>query len=331
MKQSTPTLAVVVPLFNEAASLGTFHCSLTQALAGIRWRSRIYYVDDGSWDETPRLLEELARDDSRVVVIGLSRNFGHQAALAAGLDAADGDAILTMDGDGQHPPSVIEAMLAKYQEGYDIVLAQRAEGQGGSVLKGMTSRVFYWLLNRISDTQVVPGAADFRLLSRAVLEALRAMPEYHRFLRGMVAWMGFRTAVIPYLPGKRIAGRSGYSLRKMIQLAAAAVFSFSLVPLHLALALGLLFLVLAAIEAVYVLSFWIAGRQDLLVPGWSSLMFMLLIVGGVMMVGLGIVGVYVGYVFQEVKGRPVYLIRYVYPAGPSRASELVRRPRRRRG
>ena len=177
--------------------------------------------------------------------------------------------------------------------------------------KRWTSAAFYRLLSAIADTRITSGSADYRLLSRRALAALRGMREYHRFLRGMVAWAGYRTVILPYTEGRRLGGTPKYSLRGMARLAADATFSFSLVPLRIALVVGVCFLVLAGLEALYVLSFWVLGRQHVLVPGWSSLMFMLLIVGAALMIAVGLVGIYVGYIFQEVKRRPIYLVRAV--------------------
>jgi len=200
-------------------------------------------------------------------------------------------------------------MLRLHAAGYDIVQTQRLDSARTSAFKRRTAGLFYALLNRIGDTHVQPGAADFRLLSRAAADGLRQMREHHRFLRGMVSWMGFRTIILPYEPTERIAGTSKYSLRKMVRLALDAAFSFSLAPLWIGLSVGLVFFLLACIEAVYVLSFWVRGQAAALAPGWSSLMFMVLIVGGVLTTLLGFIGVYVGYIFQETKQRPIYLLR----------------------
>jgi dolichol-phosphate mannosyltransferase len=186
---------------------------------------------------------------------------------------------------------------------------QRREDQPGSPFKRLTSGAFYRALNLIADTQLVPGAADFRLLSRTVVGGLKTLKEHHRFLRGMISWMGYRTAILPYTPRQRIVGGTKYSLRKMIRLAMDATFSFSLVPVYLGVLLGILFIGLALAEAIYVGSLWLGGRYESLAPGWSSLMFMLLIVGGTLSTILGILGIYIGYIFQEVKRRPSYFIR----------------------
>jgi dolichol-phosphate mannosyltransferase len=299
---------IVIPVFNEAGILEAFHGELDRATAELGRSVTFYYVNDGSTDATGTRLLDIAARDPRVVVVELSRNFGHQAALTAGLDQTRGDVVITMDGDGQHPPAMIPEMLRLGESGYDVVIAQRAGGEAPP-LKRWTSAAFYWLLNRVSETSVLPGAADFRLMTRPAVDALRSMPEYHRFLRGMVAWLGYRTVILPYAEQPRSGGRPKYTARKMLRLAGDAVFSFSLAPLRIGLALGMLFLALAAAEVIYVLSFWWRGRWQELARGWSSLMLMILLVGGILMILVGFIGVYVGYIFQEVKRRPVYVVR----------------------
>jgi dolichol-phosphate mannosyltransferase len=304
-------VGIVVPVHNEEEALPVFHQLLCDSIQGLPYQFLIYYVNDGSKDHTGEILRRLAAQDERVTTIELSRNFGHQAALTAGIDAADGDYVITLDGDGQHPPSLIPAMLDLAATGYDLVLTQRADPFTGSAFKRKTSSLFYRLINRIGDTQILPGGADFRLMNRTVVDGLKQMREYHRFLRGMVAWMGFKTVILPYTPLERLAGKSKYTLRKMLRLASDAIFSFSLVPLYIGLSMGALMLFLAVIEMIYVLSFWVSGRQSALEPGWSSLMFVLLVVSGLLMILLGFIGIYVGFIFQEVKGRPIYLVRQV--------------------
>jgi polyisoprenyl-phosphate glycosyltransferase len=304
---------IVVPVYNEESVVGEFHRRLMEVVTSLRRAHdvRIYYVNDGSVDQTGAELLKLVSDDPGVTILELSRNFGHQAALTAGLDCARGDVVVTMDGDGQHPPELIVDMIALYRTGYDVVLTQRVAADL-SRFKRWTSAAFYRLLGTIGNTRITPASADYRLVARPVLESLRQMREYHRFLRGMVAWAGYRTVVLPYAERARIGGRAKYSFGGMARLATDAMFSFSLVPLKIALVIGLGFLVLAAAEVVYVMSFFFTGRQHLLAPGWSSLMFMLLIVGAALMISVGLVGIYVGYIFQEVKHRPVYLIRTVH-------------------
>lgn len=299
---------LVIPVFNEAGVIEQTYGKVREVIDALPHAFSIYFVDDGSSDTTNESLSALAHADSRVCVLTFSRNFGHQAALTAGLDAARGDFVITLDGDGQHPPDKIPEMIQLFEQGYDIVQAQRIDDQSVS-FKQFTSSGFYALINRLSGTQMVPGAADFRGLSRQAVDALKAMPEYHRFLRGMISWMGFRSVILPYHEQKRVAGRSKYSFGKMFRLAMDAIFSFSLVPLYVGMTMGGVLLCLAAVQIIYVLSFWFTGRSHELEPGWSSLMAGMLVIGGMVMILLGFIGVYVGYIFQEVKRRPVYLLK----------------------
>lgn len=308
-RKSHPSVDIIIPVYNEAGVLEKTHECICAVVDKLPHRFSFLFVNDGSNDSTAGSLAALARKDRRVQPIELSRNFGHQAALTAGLDCSRADVVITMDGDGQHPPEMIPQMLNLIEQGYDIVQTQRVEDAQPSTFKNWTSNAFYKLLNAISGTHVLPGAADFRALSRQAVEALKSMPEYHRFLRGMVAWIGYPTVILPYQPAARISGKSKYSLGKMVRLAMDAIFSFSLVPLYIGLSVGGLLLCLALAEMIYVLSFWVTGRTSNLVPGWSSLMFIILIVGGMLMVLMGFIGVYIGYIFQEVKRRPVYLIK----------------------
>jgi polyisoprenyl-phosphate glycosyltransferase len=301
------TVDIVLPLFNEAEGFERTYKELRAAIASLPYEFRLLCVDDGSTDSTPELVERISKRDKRVRLVELSRNFGHQAALTAGLALSEGDIVISMDGDGQHPPQLIPQMLELVMQGYDVVQGQRADSVSSGALKRWSSGKFYQLLNLISGTHVLPGAADFRALSRQAVNALNSMPEYHRFLRGMISWMGFRSVILPYQETQRIAGRSKYSLGKMLKLALDAIFSFSLAPLYVGLSLGGVLLCLAGLEMAYVLSFWVGGRTSGLAPGWSSLMFVILIVGAMLMLLLGFVGVYVGYIFQEVKRRPVFL------------------------
>jgi glycosyltransferase involved in cell wall biosynthesis len=306
----TPLLVdIVIPVYNEEVAVAVFHPQLTQVLdAQGDSQFRIIYINDGSTDHTQAVLERIASMDGRVVVLELSRNFGQQAAMTAGLDYSHGEYVIMMDGDGQHPPDLLPEMIKLAQTGYDVVLTQRVEDRT-PFIKHTTSRLFYRFINFIGDTHIEPGAPDFRLLTRPVVEALKSMREYHRLLRGMVAWIGYRTVLLPYKQPERLGGRSKYSLSRMLRLSVDAVFSFSLVPLYLGISVGAIFLALALAEMIYVLSFWVTGNQAGLAPGWSSLMFVLLVVGGSIMILLGFVGIYIGFIFQEVKGRPIYITR----------------------
>jgi len=307
--KSELTVDLVIPVFNEVGVVEQTYASICKVIQPLPYSFHFFFVDDGSSDDTPESLAALAQQDGCISVLTLARNFGHQAALTAGLDASEGDFVISMDADGQHPPEMIPQMISLFEQGYDIVQAQRIEEDKSFSFKKATSSGFYSLINRISGTQMTAGAADFRGISRQVVEALKAMPEYHRFLRGMIAWVGYRSIIIPYHETQRVAGESKYSMGKMFRLAMDAIFSFSLVPLYIGLSAGGVFFCLAALEMLYVLSFWVSGRTSNLVPGWSSLMFVILIVSGMIMALLGFIGIYVGYIFQEVKRRPIYLLK----------------------
>ncbi|MGB9606296.1 MAG: glycosyltransferase, partial [Bryobacteraceae bacterium] len=231
---------------------------------------------------------------------------------------AEGDVVIMMDGDGQHPPELIPELLRLHAAGYEVVQAQRVESSGRLSFKQVSARAFYWLASRIGELPLLEGGADFRLISRPVLMVLRQLGEYHRFYRGLIPWLGFRTAVVPFQPERRLAGRSKYSLRKMLKLASAGLFSFSLLPLKIGIVLGGLFVALALFELCYVAYFWVGGRQHLLVPGWSSIIILLTVGLGALMILIGFVGIYVGMIFQEVKRRPLYIVRSVFHcSGPT--------------
>ena len=306
-------ISIVVPAFNEEEAIPLFYNQLRDVLETLQESYEIIFVNDGSSDKTGEIIEDFAAKDPAVRTIHFSRNFGHQAALSAGLQKSQGDYTISMDADGQHPPKLIPEMIRLADSGYDIVLTQRIEPEGKSSFKKWSSETFYKILNKLSDTQTLPGGADFRLMNRESLNALIALPEFHRFLRGMVSWIGFRSVILPFEVPERIAGKTKYSLKKMIRLASDAVFSFSMIPLYIGLSAGALFFVLALIEVIYVLSFWISGNSSSLAPGWSSLMFMMLIIGAILMIIMGFIGVYIGYIFQEVKHRPVYICRTAFP------------------
>ncbi|MCX6058021.1 MAG: glycosyltransferase family 2 protein [Chloroflexi bacterium] len=301
---------LVIPIYNEAGVVEQTHAQVRAVVDSLPYDFKFIYVDDGSNDGTVGALRKIADGDPRISLLQLSRNFGHQAALTAGLDASRGDLVITMDGDGQHPPAMIPQMIKLIEQGFDIVQAQRiaARDESSISFKKITSNLFYRLINIISGTQVLQGAADFRALSKNALDGLRSMHEYHRFLRGMISWMGYSSVILPYHEPARVGGKSKYSLGKMIRLASDAIFSFSLAPLYIGLSAGLGFFVLAAVQLIYVLTLWLTGNTERIVAGWSSLMGVVLIASGIIMILLGFIGVYVGYIFQEVKRRPIYLI-----------------------
>ena len=308
-KKRTSKIDLVIPVFNEEGVIEQIHAQICGVVDKLPHKFRFLYVDDGSSDGTVKSLRSITDSDRRVEILRLSRNFGHQAALSAGIDHSTGDIVISMDGDGQHPPEMIPQMIDLVLQGYDIVQAQRVTESKPSFFKTWTSNAFYKILNTISGMHVVAGAADFRAMSRQAVDALKAMPEFHRFLRGMISWIGYPSVILPYHQPPRVAGRSKYSLGKMFRLASDAIFSFSLIPLYIGLSSGLLFFALAVVQLTYVFNLWITDNTEQVVPGWSSLMAVLLIASGIIMILLGFIGVYVGYIFQEVKRRPVYLLK----------------------
>lgn len=301
-------ISIVIPIFNEEAALPGFHQELITTLRSLPHDYEVWYVDDGSTDRTPDLIREWNAADRRVRLLELSRNYGHQAALTAGLDYARGEVTITMDGDGQHPPALIPHLIAAYEAGYDVVLTQRRSVGGVSAPSRLFSHLFYRTINWLSASQIVPDSADFRLLARPVVQDLHEMREQHRFIRGMISWLGYRQTVVPFDAPPRLAGQSKYSFRKRLRLAADAIFSFSIVPIQLIIVAGLLLLMGAVLQAIYVLAIFVTEGRNSFEPGWVSLMLAILSIGGMQLVMLGIVGYYIGLSFQEVKRRPVYFV-----------------------
>jgi len=302
------TLAIVVPCYNEAAVIERFHAELVRALAPIAdvdWQ--LHFVDDGSTDGTLERLNALAQRDRRVRVYSLSRNFGHQVALTAGLDATRGLPVVMMDADLQHPPEILPSMIAKWREGYDVVSAVREDTDGASWFKRATAAGFYWLINRFGDTAIVPGAADFCLLSPRAHDAVCAMPERHRFLRGLVSWIGFNRAYVPFQAPRRGAGESKYTALKMVRLALDAVFSFSAAPMRMATRLGVALFLPGTLYVLYILIEYASGDQ--FVRGWGSLIGTLMIIGGIQLICIGIIGEYLSRIFEEAKHRPLYFFK----------------------
>lgn len=304
-------LSVVIPCFNEAQVLPKTYERLVAVLdeAGETDRELIF-VDDGSSDETFRVLRDLQKKHGDVSVLGLSRNFGHQMAVTAGLEEASGDATVIIDADLQDPPEIIGEMLAKWGEGFQVVYGIRDSRAGETRFKLLTAKLFYRLINRLSDTPIPSDTGDFRLLDRSVVDALMEMPERDRFLRGMVSWIGFRQCGVHYRREPRAAGRSKYPFAKMLRFAADGILSFSIVPLKLAIwvgfaAIGIAFagIILAVLERVYNLYDINIGR------GWASLFIAVLFMGGVQLLTLGIIGEYLGRIYIEVKRRPLYVVR----------------------
>lgn len=304
-------VSVVVPVYNEEASLAEFHRELSGVLRGLGVPTEVLYVDDGSTDGTPAALAAVQREDPSASVIELSRNFGHQAALSAGLELSRGAAVVTMDSDLQHDPALIPAMLERWRAGAMVVTAVRREDPSAGAAKRLSSVLFYRAINLLSDTPVTADAPDFRLLDRKAVDALCAMKESHRFLRGMVGWLGFPQATLPFEPRPRRGGRAGYTWGKMAAFALDGIVSFSTRPLRLALWLGVGALVVTACYAAYILGMFVLTSE--LVKGWASIVLLVMFLGSIQLVILGIFGEYIGRIFEQVKGRPLFLVREVRP------------------
>jgi glycosyltransferase involved in cell wall biosynthesis len=300
-------LSIVIPCYNESDVIEEtvkqllLFCSETKGL-----RVELIFVDDGSRDNTRELLKTFARLDKRIKIIAFSRNFGHQIAVTAGIVGSKGEAVVLIDADLQDPPAVIHDMIHKWRNGYDVVYGTRIERAGESTFKLVTASLFYKILGKLSDVPIPLDTGDFRLMSRRAADALVSMPEKGRFVRGMVSWIGFKQVGIPYKRSARFAGKSKYPLRKMLSFAVDGLLSFSTKPLRLSVTLGLLSAGLALVGIIYALILRIF--TNIWVEGWTALMITSLFLGGIQLISVGIVGEYIGRIYNEVKGRPLYIL-----------------------
>ncbi|UPL49208.1 glycosyltransferase family 2 protein [Hymenobacter sublimis] len=303
-------ISVVIPAYNEEENLPEIAARVKEHLPG-RYERELIFVDDGSTDGTQRILRELRAQDSEIHYVLLSRNFGHQSALRAGIDYATGDCIISLDADLQHPPRLLPELLGHWLNGYDIVYTQRADDERLPWLKRQTSAAFYRLMNSLSSVDFEPGTADYRLIDRRVAEAVRNSPDVDLFLRGFVHWVGFRQKRVAYTPDARFRGKTKYTVRKMVKLALNGITSFSVRPLHFATLAGMGISVLAFLYALYAL-YILVFTQDA-VPGWASVLISVLFIGGIQLLVLGIMGEYLGKLFVQAKQRPPYLVRETDP------------------
>lgn len=302
------TISIIVPCYNEEEVIG-FALDRLEALCQSQPHHdfELIFVDDGSTDATATILAEAAQFRPEIRVLCFTRNFGHQIAVTAGIDAAQGDAVVLIDADLQDPPEVIAQMIGKWEEGFDVVYGTRISRPGESAFKLATARAFYRILNQLSEVPIPLDTGDFRLMSRTVVDVLRDMPERHRFVRGMVSWVGFRQTALAYERSQRFAGTSKYPLRKMIRFATDGILSFSVKPLQVAIAMGLFAAALALVGIIYALALRIFTATW--VEGWTALMIAVLFMGGVQLISLGIIGEYIGRIYTEVKQRPLYIVR----------------------
>jgi dolichol-phosphate mannosyltransferase len=319
-----PFCSIVVPVFNEADNVGPLAERLAAVLESLNEPHEIVFVDDGSRDDTAARVRQLAERMPAVRLVRLSRNFGHQAALVAGMAAARADVVITLDGDLQHPPELIPDMVARYRAGAEVVQTIRRQPMDRSRLKRLTSRLFYRVLSRIASVRVTPGAADFRLMSREALNAFLACSERNRFNRGLVQWIGFEYCEMPYDAAQRGSGESKYSLRAMLRLAADAIFSFSGWPLRFAGLAGVVASVGAAAYLLFVL--WARFFTDRAREGWSSILATVLILGGVQLIVLWIMGEYLSRLYDEAKQRPLFIVRRSPTAADEASAEALECP-----
>jgi len=312
-----PTFSVVVPAYNEAASILAFHARLARVMAPVgTWEA--IYVNDGSRDDTLLRLQSIRRQDPRLALLNLSRNFGKEVAVTAGLDHARGDAVIIIDADLQDPPELIPQLIAGWREGYDVVYAQRRSRHSDSAMKRTTADLFYRLMSRLGHVDMPKEAGDFRLLSRRAADAVRQLREQHRMMKGLFAWIGYPSKAVPYDRAPRHAGETKWNWWSLWNLAIEGITGFTVMPLKIATYLGLAVALLAAAYATKVVVKTLLWGDP--VAGYPSLMTVILFLGGVQLITLGVIGEYLARVFNETKGRPLYLVERFVPADPSAAA-----------
>ena len=323
-----PLLSVVIPCMNEEQVIRETCHRLLSVLGAAEFQVELILVDDGSKDGTPEILRELQALDSRVRVVQLSRNFGHQMAITAGVEHAEGDAVAIIDADLQDPPEVLLDFVAKWLDGYDVVYGVRTERDGETLFKQWTAKGFYRLIGRLSETKIPLDTGDFRLMDRQVVAALLSMPERDRYVRGMVSWLGFSQVSVPYRRAARFAGETKFPLLKMIKFAVDGIVSFSVIPLRVATWVGFF---ASGISILGILAVLLARYFRVLgvVKGWSSTVIAVLFIGGVQLVCMGIIGEYIGRIYGEAKHRPLYVIREKLGfSGPTKRDARSFRPRK---
>jgi glycosyltransferase involved in cell wall biosynthesis len=304
---SKNSVSIIIPVYNEEENISHLYERLKKVTDLIESDFEFIFINDGSVDESFRLLNNLADKDDSVKVIDFSRNFGHQLAVTAGLDFCKGDCAVIIDADLQDPPELIESMIEKWHEGYDVVYAQRIRRKGESLFKRFSASLFYRVLHQLTDFDIPLDTGDFRLINRNVIDTLKNMPERHRFLRGMISWSGFQQTALEYVREERYSGKTKYPFLKMFRFALTGITSFSFVPLQIASYFGFIVSGLSFLYALYIL--YLRIFTDATIQGWTSLMIAVLFLGGIQLITLGIIGEYIGRISDEVKERPVYVIQ----------------------
>lgn len=307
MTAGHPTISVVAPCFNEEGVLHELYRRISAVLNGAGEAWELVLVNDGSRDRTPEIMRELRAADPRVKVVDFARNFGHQIAVTAGMDYAQGDSVVLIDADLQDPPELILEMLAKWREGYEVVYAIRAERKGETWFKEFTAKAFYRIIYKITDIDIPMDTGDFRLMDRKVVEALKTMKEKHRFMRGMSVWVGFRQTGVKYVRAERYAGETKYPLKKMLKFAMDGITSFSYFPLQVATYIGFASALIAVLGIIVTIILRLSGSHAFF--GQATTLVSVLFLGGVQLICLGILGEYLGRIYDEVKGRPLYIVR----------------------
>lgn len=301
------TISIVIPVFNEEGNIRPLIVEIKKNIPS-KYLIEYIFVDDGSTDKTLEIIKSIATKSNNIHYLSFTRNFGHQFALKAGLDFAKGSAVISLDGDFQHPPAIIPKMIKKWEEGFKIVYTKRLPDKNTSIIKTLTSNFFYKLINSLSETKIDVGSADFRLLDRQVVDVIKQSTESTLFLRGLVSWTGFPAYGIDYLPEKRAWGKSKYSYARMMHFALDAITSFSTVPLRFATIIGLFMSAFSGIYGLYAIIVWFINPKDVII-GWPSVIISVLFIGGLQLLILGIVGEYIGKIFLESKKRPLYIVK----------------------
>ncbi len=299
-------ISIIIPVYNEERNLDVLYSELNAVIKSLHLSYEIIFIDDGSIDNSFQIIKQISKSDVQVSGISLSRNFGHQTALLAGIENAKVNVIITMDADLQHPPDVIPELYNSYKKGFDIVNTRRIDSEKIGLFKKITSSLFYKLINFLSDIKIESASADFRLMNRKSVEAFLRLPERERFTRGLIKWIGFNQTIIDYKCSPRFAGKSQYTFRKMVHFAMDGITSFSSKPLRISFYLGLVVFIIGFIYAIYGIINYYEGKT---VQGWTSILVSVLIIGGIQLLSLGIIGEYLARVFNESKSRPIYLIK----------------------
>jgi dolichol-phosphate mannosyltransferase len=301
-----PVFTIIAPIYNELQNLPILYERISDVMKKTESLWELILVDDGSTDGSSDVIRDLAAKDDRIRPVIFARNFGHQIAVTAGLDYSRGDAVIIIDSDLQDPPEVILDLIQKWQEGYEVVYAVRSEREGETYFKKITASVFYRLIFRITDVKIPMDTGDFRLMDRKVVEVMNSMREHHRFLRGMSAWVGFKQVGVSYKRAARLAGETKYPFKKMLKLALTAITGFSYVPLQIATYIGFISAGISLIAIPVVVLMRILGSQQF--TGQATTLIAVLFLGGVQLISLGILGEYIGRIYDEVKGRPLYIV-----------------------